>query len=244
MFLKVCMKRFKALLQTLAILLLSAVVPSDALSQKNMLPRALNDNSTIPEILEYLNQTTFPHARIGVHGRRPGSDTTWDADVGWTYNETALVFSEGFKLVSGLDDCHIRLRNDDVKVYETHRNRPVLIDLATLTPTPGPYAAEFSTWLETVSNDRGRATFSHTKNPQTIKLLGGWRTRFISRGFFGRSIFGMEIPAIKRGANNESLTSDTLTFTFDDREMSERFNSAFRRLIKLCQPRSAKPRWN
>jgi hypothetical protein len=220
-------KTFSAKLQTLAILILSVVLQSDALGQEKQLPAPLNHNSTVPEILEYLNQTTFSHARIGLRARRPGTDTSWDSEVGWTYNETSMVFSEGFKLVSGLDDCHIRLRNADVKVYESESDHPVLIDLTTLASTPGPYAAEFSTWLETVSYDGGRRTFSHTKNPQKVKLFGAWRTRFSSRGFFVRSIFGMEIPGVKRAAGNESMISNTVTFTFDDREMSERFNSAF-----------------
>ena len=39
-------------------------------------------------------------------------------------------------------------------------------------------------------------------------------------------------------------TNHVVAFMFDDRQAGERFNAAFRRLIKLCQPRSQKPRWN
>lgn len=225
------MKSLEQFLFTFTVLILAILLPPEASAQRKQLPGQLNDNSTVSEILKHLNQTTIPYARIGMKTRRPGSSSTWHPKTGWEWSRGSLVFSPGFKLVSGFDDCHLKLRNDDVKVFED--DKP--FDLQNLAGTSGPYVAEFGTWLETVSYDKGRDPFLRTKQ---------WRTEFNSRGFFVRGVFGIELPAIKRGAGNESLTASTVSFMFADKEMSEQFNAAFRRVIQLCQPRSTKSRWN
>jgi hypothetical protein len=237
------MKTLKSVLYVSLLFVISSIPRSESFAQRNALPAGLNQNSTIKEILGYLNENSFPYAHIGLDTALPGSDS-WDAEAGYDSPIVSAVFSQGFKLVSEADDCHITLRNDDVKFYDADDKNLRPIDLSKLMDTQPPYAVEFSTWLETVSYDKGKATFFHTRKPEKAKLLGAWRTEFISRGFYGRSIFGMRFPAIKREAGNEFLTSSNVTFTFDDRQASERFNAAFRRLIKLCQPRSTKPRWN
>ena len=136
------------------------------------------------------------------------------------------MFSPGFRLVSGADDCKIVLRNEDVTVYDAGGKEVRPISLRGLTESQPPYAAEFSTWLETASHDRGKTPFLHTRNPERAKLLGAWRTEFKSRGFFGRSIFGVKIPALKPGliGGSQFETNDTVKFMFDDRQAAERFD--------------------
>jgi hypothetical protein len=238
------MKTLKSPLCVFLLLVMTGLPHSETFAQRNSLPPGLSRDSTVPEILEYLNKTIFPSARIGVRSSLPGDVEFWDAETGYYSNPRSLVFSQGFKLASGADDCHIKLRNDDVKVYDADGKDVRPVDLALVTKTQSPYAAEFSTWLETVSHDKGKAQFVHTRNPEIVKLLGAWRTEFQSRGFFGRTIFGVRFPAIKTDGVNEYMMSNTVTFTFDDKQLGERFDAAFRRLIRLCQPRSTKPRWS
>src|SRR5215813_9049387 len=176
------MKPLEHLLTAFTILIITSLSPSPTSAQRKQLPGQLNENSTVAEILEHLNQTIIPYARIGMKTRRPGSSSTWHPKTGWQSSRTSLVLSAGFKLVSGFDDCHLRLRNDDVAVYEDDK----LFDLQNLAGNPGPYVAEFGTWLETVSLDKGRDPFLRSKQ---------WRTEFNSRGFFVRGVFGIELPA-------------------------------------------------
>ena len=228
-------------------LLLTAVTAplSEAFAQKKALPPGLNEGSTVKEIIEYLNRTSFPYARIGLRVAVTSSLELWDPSVNSGYPVGSLVFSPRFRLVSGADDCHLLLRNEDVTVYDVWGKDVRPISLRELTESLPPYTAEFSTWLETASHKGGKAPFLYTRNPERAKLLGAWRTEFKSRGFFVRSIFGVKIPALKRGliGREQFETNDTVGFMFDDRQAAERFDAAFRRLIKLCQPRSTKPRW-
>jgi hypothetical protein len=222
------------------LLLVVSFSPSGTFAQSGTLPSELNQNSTVQDILDYLNKTLFPSARLGVGSSLPGDHESWDAETGYYSNIRSLIFSEGFKLASDSNDCHIMLRNDDVKVYEVDGKKVTPIDLTKITKSQPPHAAEFSVWLETVSFDKGKRPFLHTKYPGNEQLLGSWRTEFQSRGFFGRTIFGVRFPSIKAEVGNEYMMANTVSFTFDDKQTSERFNAAFRRLIKLCQPRSAK----
>lgn len=239
------MKTLKSLLYAFLLFVVISLAHSETLAQSNALPPGLDQDSTVQEILEYLNKTAFPYARIGVKSSLPGDTEFWDADTGhYSPSSSTFIFSQGFKLVSEDNDCHIKLRNDDVKLYDAGSKDVGPIDLGKVIKTQPPYAAEFSVWLETVSYDKGKAQFVHTRKPHLAKLLGAWRTEFQSRGFFGRTIFGVRFPALKTDNVNEYMMSNTVTFSFDDKQMGERFNAAFRRLIKLCQPRSTKPRWN
>lgn len=239
------MKTLKYVLYVSLLLTAASSLLSEAVAQRNTLSPGLNEGSTVQEILQYLNRTSFPYARIGLHVAVTKSVASWDPNVDDSYPAESLVFSPGFRLVSGADDCHILLRNEDVTVYDAGGKDVRPIGLRELTESQPPYAAEFSTWLETASYDGGKAPFLHTRNPEGAKLLGAWRTQFESRGFYKRSIFGARVPALKREiiGGNQFETNDTVAFMFDDRLAAERFDTAFRHLIKLCQQRSAKPRW-
>lgn len=243
------MKTLKSTLYALLLLVVISPAHSETPAQRNALPPELNPNSTVREILAYLNETAFPYARIGLKSSLPGDPEFWDADTGlYSRASSSYIFSQGFKLAPEADveadDCHVKLKNDDVKLYDAGRKDVGLIDLGKVTKTPPPHAAEFPIWLETVSYDKGKAQFVHTKNPDIAKLVGAWQTEFQSRGFFRQTIFGVRFPALKPDDPNEYMMSNTVTFAFDDKQTGERFNAAFRRLIKLCQPRSTKPRWN
>ncbi|PWT93501.1 MAG: hypothetical protein C5B55_04485 [Blastocatellia bacterium] len=227
-----------------SLLLIAISLPPVAFAQRNTPPSGINEHSTIQEILEYLNRTSFPYARIGLRVAVAKSVDSWNPNVDNRYPDEFLVFSAGFRLASALDDCHLVLRNENITVYDAEDRDIKPIDLKGLTESSPPYVAEFGTWLETVSHNGGKAPFLQSKNPARADVLGPWELKFQSRGFFVRSIFGVKIPALKQGFFGKDFeTSDTVRFGFDDRAAAERFNSGFRRLIKLCQPRSTKPRW-
>ena len=124
-----------------------------------------------------MNQALFPYARIDISTSVLG-DETFETGVGYYTTSRRLVFSQGFKLASGADDCHLMLKNDDVKVYDAESKiKP--IDFTPLSNTRSPFVAELSTWLETVSYSKGKESSYHNKNPEKQKLLGP-RTRPIS----------------------------------------------------------------
>jgi hypothetical protein len=80
----------------------------------------------------------------------------------------------------------------------------------------------------------GKGPYQHTRNAEKAKLLGTWRTKFKEKGFFKRSVFQMELTAVEDPGLKGKMKAGTLTFTFDDQDESERFNSALRRAIRLC----------
>ena len=237
-FSRLCMKTLRP---TLLLLLLIGLLSPGALGQKNNLPPGLTTSSSVPQILEYLNKDLFPYFRIDISTSVLG-DETFESGVGYATTYRRLIFSPGFKLASGADDCHLMLRNDDVKVYDVESELK-LIDLKPLSNAQPRFVAEFSTWLETASYDKGKASFYRSKDPEKQKLIGPWRTQFESRGFFGRSIFGVKIPGLNRSDANQYHTSGRVRFIFDNKHLSQRFDASLRRLIKLCQARSTKPRW-
>lgn len=237
------MKTFRSLRYIFLLLFVMGLLHLGVQAQENssLSPQGLSNGSSVSEILEYLNKTAFPYARIYISASVLG-DEEFETGVGYYTTSNRLVFSPGFKLASGADDCHLILRNDDVKVYDVESELK-LIDLKPLSNTQPPFAAEFSTWLETTSYDKGKSSFYRSRDPEKQKLLGPWRTQFESRGFFARSIFGVRIPGLNRTDANQYHTSERVRFIFDNKHLSERFDTSLRRLIKLCQARSTKPRW-
>jgi hypothetical protein len=240
------MKTLKFVLYLSLLLVAAGATRAEALAQRNELPPGLDENSTVRDILEYLNKKGFPEAHIGLEIGLPLGEAMWDSETAsYQHPYLKVVFSPGFKLLSSPDDCHIWLRNENVKLRDADDKEASEIGLKDLMGKAPPYAAEFSVWLETASHDKGKGPFRYTGNPKKLQALGVWQTRFQSRGRFTRGIFGMKLPGAKRGYIGEGFeTASSVTFTFDDRMASEWFNAAFRRLIKLCQPRSTKHRWN
>jgi hypothetical protein len=234
------------LLAVLAAFMLG-ISSSGALAQKDASPELINENATVPQILEYLNRTGFPNARIGLIVTSSEIGPYHPRTIKRNRHTESFVFSAGFGLISGPNDCHIVLRNEGVLVYDASKKKNLkAINLSEMSESQPPYAAEFSVWLETASDDGGKRPYLQTRNPERAELLGAWGTEFESRGFFTRSIFGIRIPALKDGilAGNQFKTDDKVAFIFNDKQSAEQFDTAFRHLIKQCQRRISKPRWN
>src|SRR5215831_576103 len=214
--------------------------------QTNNPQQELKEGSTIPEILDYLNQTSFPYARIGLYSWATRSKTSVDPSDDTSYPAAALlVFTPGFRLGSKPDDCHIVLRNEEVAIYEMRRKEMRPINLKVLTVSQPPYAAEFAVWLETASFGRGKAPFVYPKPSAISKQVGGWRVEYVSRGFFARSVFGVRIPALKPDyfGGRDFDTDSSVALMSADRPSARPFDGAFRRIIHLCEPPTDKPTW-
>ena len=213
------MKSFLSTFTVFVFILSSFRAPAQ---NKLPLPGDLNQNSSVSEILKWLDQTTFRNARIVL---KDSSDAftyrpPWD-DSGPAIH--TFIFTQGFR-VTNIDGCNVMLRNDDAKtVYKskvqdsTHRS-----------------IADVWLQLNRMSPNKGKRTHRYTKDPEKVRLLGAWRTEFKYRGWFARTMFGLSLysPESKEPERWEGMD---LAFTFDTKEMSEKFDAAFRRAIRLCQ---------
>ena len=200
-------------------------------------PPPLNASSSVSEIVDWLDQNSFSHARIGLESGGPNLDP-----MGSMMSTIAegLVFSSGFRLVK-VDGCRLTLRNDQVKVLSgwTNRTDSNEMSLANFVwdgkkgeKKLTPYSADLFIPLDKMRY--GKKPYQHTKNPEQAKLLGTWRTKFKEKGFFKRFVFQIEITAVEDSGLKDKMKAATLTFTFDDKKGSQRFDSAFRQAIGLC----------
>lgn len=192
--------------------------------QRRPLPAELNENSSLSEIVQWLDRTSFGNARIGLKD-------TWD-DVTyrppWDHSEPAkhtFVFAPGFKLTN-LEGCTIALKNDDPKTISKSmklgewKNRQV---------------AQLNLELHRMSPTKGRSTYRYTKDPEKSRMLGAWRTEFKHKGWSYKSFLGVYLYSADSKKLEERWIGHNLAFTFDSKEMSEQFDAAFRQAIRLCK---------
>jgi hypothetical protein len=235
------MKTFQTMLQALLLLASVSFLSSTIFAQdKNRLPPELNQNSSLSEIIDWLDRTSFAAARIGLN--HSGSEAV--KSPGYYKRGTLgekFVFSQGFKLAN-LDGCTLTLRNDDVKLLRYADNALITIGgdgrhmFDEVGKTETRYVAELYLPLQKISDRRGKAPYLHTSNPKQAGLIGSWRTVFQPKGFFGHSrrVFAISVFPAGEREKQEFMDGEMLTFTFDSRETSEKFNAAFRRAFKLC----------
>jgi hypothetical protein len=234
------MKIPHTMLYILLLLMPAALLRSTSAQNKKQLPAELGKSSTPAEIIDWLDRTSFADARVGLNNSgSPGVDEPGYSDGG-TVGER-FVFSQGFRLAN-LDGCTLTLRNDDVKLL-------VYADKALFTiggddrhifdevgKTSTRYVAELYLPLHKISDHRGKGPYLHTRNRKQAALLGLWRTVFKPKGMFrqGHRDFAISVFPAGQREKKEYMDGESLTFTFDSKETSEKFNTAFRRAIKLC----------
>ena len=225
------MKTFRPQLHVLFLAVSICFYSSDTFAQNKVgLPPELNQRSSLREVLEWLDKTSFVHARVGLNdgGSQGGSyegGGSWDGMV-----SEKRVFSQGFKFAN-LDGCTVTLRNDDVKLLHYDSKAPeTMID-----KTRTQHVAELYIPLYRLSDTKGKAPYRHTRNPEKARLLGTWRAEFKHRGFFSRHDVGMAIFGVGQRERKGYRDGDTLTFSFDSKEMSEKFDAVFRQAVKLCK---------
>lgn len=242
------MKTYKLLIYALSLVVLSLSLTSLVFAQKSTLPSGLTKKSSLKEILDWLDKTGLAQARIGlsedVQGIEP--DDIPNAHTG--YSEWA-VFSQGFKLTK-IDGCKITLRNDGVKLisFTTKYPNPAegsLDDFRKTANNQSKYAGELFIPLQKLKAKK--APYRHTKKTDQANLLGTWRTEFTRKFEFFiiptrkrmksllEDMMEIEIIGAEPDGGNDSMNGDTLTFTFDDKQVSENFYAVFRQAIILCK---------
>ena len=213
----------KNCLHVLFILSVIALCSFESFGQsKPHLPGNLNQNSTVSEILAWLDQTTFRYMRVMLKD-------SWDDDEyipPWVDAHPAhntFNFTQGFRATT-IDGCNLILRNDDVSTVTKSK----------VDDTVHPLIADVWVQLNRMSADKGRHTHKYTKDKEKVRLLGAWRTEFSYKGWFSKTIVGLTLssPQWKKPQHWEGLN---LAFTFDTREMGEQFDAAFRQAIRLCR---------
>src|SRR5215208_5289102 len=160
---------FDALLVVVSIALLS---PGIFAQDRTRWPSDLNQSASVLEIMQWLDKTSFPHARVGVRtGSVPGdSDSLNLGPQQDARPPDSLFYAQGFKLIS-VDGCAFTLRNDDTRVIAHSK-------LTADDPSQSRYSVDLYVPLYRLSYKKGRAPYRHTKDPEKSRLLGTWRTTF------------------------------------------------------------------
>ena len=228
------MKKVALLLALVLIAIPGSRVPAQ---KETALPPELKSNSSLTEILDWLNQHAFPYARVGVRAKgRTGTKSRF----GIPRHDTPDIerfFSEGFQ-VKSINGCEVILSNEHPTIIDAH-NRDTghfrqFIRQKNGTQELTPQLALLFLRLDKMSDKRGKKPYVYSTDPQKIKLLGGYRTKFDQSGFFHRMIFEMELTATDQAKTKELGHFDYITFTFVDKNLAEQFNVAFRLAIKRC----------
>jgi hypothetical protein len=223
---------------SLLLLLILMVAGSNVLAQKDAgLPPKLNSDSSLADILNWLNQNAFPYARVGL--RKQGGSAP-RGSFGLPRQSVPggeRIFSEGFQ-IKWINGCHVTLSNEHATIIDArnpssgsfhrfisqnNKNRELTPQLALL------YLP-----LNRMSDTRGKGPYLQTNDQQKAKLLGPWRTSFDQKGFFRRSIFELELTAAEQPQTKELGSFGYLTFNFDSKDLAEQFNAAFRSAIRIC----------
>jgi hypothetical protein len=181
----------------------------------------------ISEIMEWLDKNGLAEARVGVRtSSQPAKEEFPGGPLQDPYPALSVFYAQGFKLVRG-DVCNVVLRNDDTALLAHSK----LIE----DPPPGQrYSALLFIALDRLSVKKGKGPYRHTSNADRARLLGTWRTEFKSN----RSKEDVSLTLSEPAHPSKLLVwqAETLTFTFDNKETSEKFDAAFREAIKICQP--------
>jgi hypothetical protein len=205
--------------------------------EKSLLPPELNQNSSLTEILGWLDKNAFPYAQVGLRekGGRTQSVVPFKSDNPIPAQER--IFSEGFhlKFVNG---CQVTLSNEHVTIIDA-RNRSSGSFYRFITQKNGereltPQLAMVFLPLDRMSDKRGKGPHLFKKDHEYAKSVGTWQTSYEQRGFFNKSIFDVELTAAEQSQTKELAHFDYLTFTFETREFAQQFDSAFRQAIKIC----------
>lgn len=129
--------------------------------------------SSLKEILNWLDTTSFPHACIGLESNAAGLEPGETPTTATRYYEWA-IFSKGFKLAK-IDGCKITLRNNNVELirFETKYPNPAegsLDEFRKIQNNQSQFTGEFSVPLQKLKANK--APFHHTKKADQANLLG------------------------------------------------------------------------
>jgi hypothetical protein len=131
--------------------------------------------------------------------------------------------TQGFR-VTNIDGCNLMLRNDDVRTVVKSKVEEI------------KYRVVADVWvqLNRMSPNKGKHTHRYTNDPEKVRLLGAWRTDFGYRGWSSNTIVGLTLSS-SQWKEPQRWQGMNVAFTFDTKEMAEKFDTAFRQAIRLCQ---------
>jgi hypothetical protein len=180
----------------------------------------------IVEVMNSLDQNGLAQARVGIRTLAQSREEVSGVVQQEAYPALSLFYSEGFKFVR-IENCGAVLRNDNAQLISHSR---LVRDPAQGERRP----AQLFIPLNRLSITKGRKPFRHTSDPQKAQLLGNWRAEFKSNRSQDEVV--LTLFDSKQPSKLVVWKADTLTFTFDNKETSEKFDNAFRQAIKICQP--------
>lgn len=242
------MKTYKLLINALFFTSIFLNAYSLVFAQKTTLPADLTENSSLEEILRWVDTTILSEARIGLEANASGVEQGEIPTTATRYYESAF-FSKGFRLAK-IDGCRLKLKNENVKLltFETKYPNPAegsLDDFRKIQNNQLEFTGEFSILLQKLKANK--APYRHTKKAERADLLGTWRTEFKRKSEFFlipsksrmkqmlENLMKIEVIGGGQDGGNDSMNGDEITFTFDDKQMSEDFYAAFSQAITLCK---------
>lgn len=242
------MKTYKSLANALFLVVFSFSLNSIIFAQKTALPLGLNEKSSLEEILNWLDKSSLPEARIGLEANASEPEANEIPTTASRYYESA-IFSKGFKLAK-IDGCKMALRNDNVELIDFSTKYPnpsqgSLDDFRKIQNNQSQFTGEFSIPLQKLKANK--APFRHTKKAGQAVSLGTWRTEFKRKSEFFlipskakmkslmENLMEIEIIGVGQNGRNDSMDGDEITFTFDDKQASENFYAALSQAITICK---------
>jgi hypothetical protein len=218
-------KRFLQSLVTNGVLLLVLCFVALAQDSAGPLP-GLPQQPNIVEVMKWLDQNGLVQARVGIRTSPQAREEISGVVQQEAYPALSLIYSEGFKFIQ-IENCGVILRNDNTK----------LISHSKLAHDPAPgerIAAELFIPLNRFDSKKGRKPFRRTSDPDKAQLLGTWQTEFKTN--HSREDVVLTLFAPGKSDKLGVWKAEALTFTFDSKDTSEKFDTAFRQAIKICQP--------
>ena len=249
------MKKFQLLSRILFSIVLSIAFCLSAFAQKTALPPELNKKSSLTDVLNWLDKMSFAQVRIGLESTGNGLTQPEDIPTSATSYSEEAVFSQGFKL-SKIEGCKIVLTNDDIKILQFRTanpdyNKGTFEYFRKADDDQSKFTGELTIPLKEIIAKK--EPFRYTSKTEKADLFGIWRTQFNTKSDFGYGLFiptkkkvkekikeatersvAIEISGEKLGDRTESMRASRLTFTLDDKEMSEKFYAALSQAVNIC----------
>jgi hypothetical protein len=232
------MKISKLLPAVLFVILSTSFSDLDVLGQeKTLLPPALNQSSSLTEILTWLDKNAFPYAQVGLRKKGGQAPSLVPFKSGNPISAQERIFSAGFQ-ITAVDGCQVTLGNKHIAIV--HSRNPSSGTFYRFIPQKNgkreltPELALLFLPLDRMSERKGKGPHLQTGDQQKTKLLKTWQTTFDQKGLLRRSIFEMELTAAEQPQIKELGSFGYLSFSFDSKELAEQFNAAFRQAIRIC----------
>jgi hypothetical protein len=239
----------------LFLLALTFTFTAQASAQGGALPAGLTEKSTLAEVLAWLDKNGFADARIGFQSTGNNPTDPVEASIASASFSNWAVFGKGFRL-SKTDGCRITLKNDRLSLLDFSTASPVVEkgafpNFRKAGAKQSEYAGNLHIALDLLSSKKLKNSYLLTDKKEKAERLGAWQTKFYGKGDridITKQIYRipptkiditydllMEVVGSRPNGGDEIMPAVYITFTFDDKNASDRFYTVFRRAIELCK---------